>query len=92
MDQIREQVKRARHRLSLELFLNRLLRCWFATLILAVVAIAVPKLWAIDSLLAGGLPAAWASKCAIAGLVVATLGAAESIAIPSDPAVQRSPQ
>jgi len=69
MDQIREQVKRARRRLSLELFLNRLLRCWFVTLILVVVAIAVPKLWAIDSLLTGGLPAGWSPKCFIAGLV-----------------------
>ena len=63
MDQIREQVRRARRRLSLELFLNRLLRCWFVTLIVAVIAIAVPKLWAVD------LPANWPMQCLAAGLV-----------------------
>ena len=64
MDQIREQVKRAHRRLSLELFLNRLLRCWFATLVLAVVAIAVPKLWAVEQ-----LPGSWSLRCIVAGLV-----------------------
>ena len=64
MDQIREQVRRAHRRLSLELFLNRLLRCWFATLVLAVVAIAVPKLWAVEQ-----LPGNWSLRCVVAGLV-----------------------
>ena len=64
MDQIREQVRRAHRRLSLELFLNRLLRCWFATLVLAVVAIAVPKLWAVEQ-----LPGNWSLRCVVVGFV-----------------------
>ena len=75
MDQIREQVRRARRRLSLELFLNRLLRCWFFALALAVAAIAVPKLWAIDQLAGDWLPINWSLACVLAalagGLVVA---------------------
>ncbi len=77
MDQIREQVKRAQRRLSLELFLNRLLRCWFVTLILAVVAVAVPKIWSIGHLFENGLPANWSVGCIatgfISGVVVALL-------------------
>lgn len=38
----------------MELFLERLSRCWFATLALAVVAIALPKLFALEN-----LPADW---------------------------------
>jgi len=68
MDQIREQVNRARRRLSFELFLNRLIRCWFATLVLAVAAIAVPKLWAIGLFFSNGLPANWSLNCTLAGL------------------------
>jgi len=67
MDQIREQVRRARRRLSLELFLNRLLRCWLATCILAVLGLAVPKLWGIR------LPANWPLLCILAGAVTGLL-------------------
>jgi hypothetical protein len=56
MDQIRKQVSRARRRLWVELLLNRLIRCWFVTLLAAVVAIAVPKIVAIEN-----LPAAWSA-------------------------------
>ncbi len=68
MDQIREQVRRARRRLSLELFLNRLLRCWFFALVAAVVAIATPKLWAIEN-----LPDNWSLLCALGGLAMGLL-------------------
>jgi hypothetical protein len=54
MDQIRKQVARARRRLWVELFANRLIRCWFVTLLMAAVAIAVPRLVAIEN-----LPAQW---------------------------------
>jgi len=54
MDQIRKQVARARRRLWVELFVNRLIRCWFVTLLMAAVAIAVPRLVAIEN-----LPAQW---------------------------------
>jgi septal ring factor EnvC (AmiA/AmiB activator) len=50
MDQILKQVSRARRRLWAELFLNRLVRCWFVTLLVAAVAIAIPKLVAIENL------------------------------------------
>ncbi len=72
MDQILAQVKRAQRRLWLELFLNRLMRCWFVAFALAVVAIGTPKVIAIENLpeawtlnwlvvsLVGGLFAAWA--------------------------------
>ena len=68
MDQIRDQVRRARRRLSLELFVNRLLRCWFVALMLSVVAIAVPKLWAVQN-----LPANWSLLCVLAGLALGLL-------------------
>lgn len=73
MDQIREQVKRAQRRLSLELFLNRLLRCWFVTLIVAVVALAVPKIWSIGHWFEEGLPANWSMGCIVAGLVAGVI-------------------
>ncbi|MBL9165316.1 MAG: hypothetical protein JNL18_21490 [Planctomycetaceae bacterium] len=70
MDQIRKQVARARRRLWMELFLNRLVNCWFAALIVAAVAIALPKFVAIAD-----LPANWAASWLIgalaAGLTVA---------------------
>jgi len=50
MDQIRKQVSRARRRLWIELFLNRLIRCWFVALLVGVAAIAIPKLVAIENL------------------------------------------
>src|SRR5262245_20943203 len=56
MDQIRKQVDRARRRLWLELFLGRLVKCWFFALLAAVIAIAVPKLVTIEH-----LPAQWAA-------------------------------
>jgi hypothetical protein len=70
MDQILAQVKQAQRRLWLELFLNRLMRCWFAALAVAVLAIAAPKLVAIEN-----LPSGWTVLCLgvslAAGLVVA---------------------
>ena len=68
MDQILEQVKRARRRLSLELFLNRLLQCWFAAAIIAVVAVALPKLVAIEN-----LPTNWTAQCAWSALLTGML-------------------
>lgn len=50
MEQLLEQVGRARRKLWLELFVNRLLRCWFFALLAAVVAIAVPKLFVVENL------------------------------------------
>jgi hypothetical protein len=70
MDQILAQVSRARRRLWLELFLNRLLLCWLATLGSALIAIAVPKLIAIES-----LPANWSLWCAMGGILAGILAA-----------------
>jgi hypothetical protein len=70
MNQIRKQVARARRRLWLELLLNRLIRCWFVTLLAAAVAIAVPKLVAIESL-PTWWTAAWFGGALGVGLVVA---------------------
>lgn len=71
MDQILEQVSRARRRLGWELFLNRLVRCWFAALVVALVAIAAPKIVALDY-----LPAQWPLKCGLVALAAGILFAA----------------
>ncbi|HYO25105.1 MAG TPA: hypothetical protein VEQ85_09150 [Lacipirellulaceae bacterium] len=70
MDQLRKQVERARRRLSLELFLGRLVRCWFVALAAAAIAIAVPKVVLIE-----GLPAAW-EWWSLGAAIVAGLGVA----------------
>jgi hypothetical protein len=70
MDQILAQVSRARRRLWLELFLNRLFACLFVGLAAAVVAIAVPKLFAIPH-----LPANWTILCGVGSIVVGTIAA-----------------
>ena len=64
MDQILEKVTRVRRRLSLELFCNRLVRCWFIGMIVAVVAIAIPKLFLIEN-----LSDQWDLWCGIGGFV-----------------------
>jgi hypothetical protein len=50
MDQLRQQVARARRRLVLEQFLGRLTWCLVAALTLAAVAIAVPRLVTINGM------------------------------------------
>ncbi len=50
MDQLRQQVARARRRLVLEQFLARLAWCLLGALTLAAVAIAVPRVVAIENL------------------------------------------
>lgn len=63
MDQILAQVSRARRRLWLQLFLNRLTTCLFITMTLALVAMAVPKFVAVAD-----LPLRWSLWCAMAGI------------------------
>ena len=70
MDQILTQVKQAQRRLWLELLVNRLMRCWFVALAVALVAIAAPKVVAIEN-----LPEAWTLKCLGASLAVGLLTA-----------------
>jgi len=54
----------------LELLLQRLLRCWSAGLMVAVVAIGLPKLVLMES-----LPNGWAGWCLLATLTISTLAA-----------------
>ncbi len=66
MDQLRKQVARARRRLITEQFLGRLVACVLAAMIVAAIAVAVPRVIAIENLperwdlgwLAGGLAGA----------------------------------
>jgi hypothetical protein len=67
---IRKQVSRARRRLWVELLLNRLIRCWFVTLLVAAIAIAVPKLIAINNL-PEQWTAWWLGGAVVAGMLVA---------------------
>ena len=68
MEPILQQVKRARRRLSLQLLVDRLLRCWFASALVAVVAVALPKLIVIES-----LPEEWTARCAVAAFLAGLL-------------------
>jgi hypothetical protein len=77
MDEIRKQVSRAHRRMVLEQFLGIVPWTMFAALGVALLAIAVPKIWAIDALAA---PAAarwwtwsWIGGCAVAGLLAAVI-------------------
>jgi hypothetical protein len=54
MDQLRQQVARARRRLILEQFLARLVWCLLGALTIAAIAVAVPRIVVVS-----GLPANW---------------------------------
>ncbi|NOY29536.1 MAG: hypothetical protein GXP28_04960 [Planctomycetes bacterium] len=71
MEPILAQVKRARRRLGWELFLNRLVRCWFVGLLVALLAIAAPKLIAVEN-----LPTQWSLPWGLAAIVAGLLVAA----------------
>lgn len=58
MDEIRSQVVKAQGRLNTELYLKRLIICWFFAFCAAVVAVAVPKVVAVE-----GLPANFVTWC-----------------------------
>ena len=71
MDQLRKQVARARRRLIIEQFLGRLVWCLLGALVLAAIAVAVPRVVAIE-----GLPERWDLGWLIGGLaggVLATI-------------------
>lgn len=70
MDQILAQVTRARRRLWIELFLNRLMTCLFVCFGVALIAMAVPKFVAIAE-----LPSNWTQLCAILGGAAGVLSA-----------------
>ncbi len=71
MDQLREQVARARRRLVLEQFLGRLVWCLLAALTVAAIAIAAPRVFVIHD-----LPANWDVAWLLGGLGVGFLVAA----------------
>ncbi len=68
MDQIFRDVVRAQRKLQLELFLQRLVRCWSIGLLVAVVAVGLPKLVFIED-----LPAGWVGWCLSGTLLLGTL-------------------
>ncbi len=68
MDQLRKQIARARRRLIIEQFLVRLIWCLLGTLTLAVLAVAAPRIFVIQS-----LPASWDMGSLVTGLVAAFL-------------------
>jgi len=70
MDQIRQQVALARRRLWTELFLQRLVKCWFVALLAATAAVAIPRLVAVGDL-PGGWDAWWLGGAVAAGLATA---------------------
>ncbi|MEX2168589.1 MAG: hypothetical protein WD851_04725 [Pirellulales bacterium] len=70
MDKLLSQVRRARQRLVLEQFLSRLVGCLFGTLLVAAVAIAVPKVIVLENLPAWWANA-WLGSAAAAGVIAA---------------------
>src|SRR3990170_4129230 len=87
MDELRKQVALARRRLVLEQFLGRLVRCLFVTLIVALIAVAVPKLFVIP-----GLPSYWATAWLVGALAIGFAAASAWTAIskrtPIDAAIE----
>ncbi|MCI0380990.1 MAG: hypothetical protein L0215_25680 [Gemmataceae bacterium] len=70
MDQLRQQVARARRRLVLEQFLGRLVWCLLGALTLATIAIAAPRLTAIE-ILPDNWDMAWLVGALGGGLLIA---------------------
>jgi len=59
MEEITKQVSKARRRLNLQLFLSICSRSLFCALIVALIAIAIPKIWAFDFLADGEAANVW---------------------------------
>lgn len=70
MDQLHQQVARARRRLITEQFLGRLVSCVLAALVVAAIAVAVPRVIAIAE-----LPEHWDAGWIIGSLAFALAGA-----------------
>ena len=70
MNQLQQQVARARRRLVLEQFLSRLSWCLLAALTLAAIAVAVPRIVLIEN-----LPVQWDTAWVWCGLGAALLSA-----------------
>lgn len=72
MNELREQVARARRRLVLEQFLARCVGCLFVALVVAAVAIAVPRIFSLSGL-SERWDAIWFSGAAIVGFLAAAI-------------------
>lgn len=70
MDPLREQVARARQRLVIEQFLGRLVWCLFVALVVATIAIAVPRVYAFEN-----LPTSWDVLWLVVGVAAGCLAA-----------------
>jgi methyl-accepting chemotaxis protein len=71
MNELHQQVARARRRLVLEQYLGRCVWCLFAALVVAAIAVAVPRVFAISN-----LPERWDSAWLIGALVTGLVAAA----------------
>src|SRR6478735_1168133 len=87
MDQLRKQVARARRRLIIEQFLGRLIWCLLGGLSLAAIAIAVPRVTAIESLPANW-DFGWLVGAVAAAVVVASVWTFLSNRSPIDAAIE----
>ncbi len=87
MDQLRQQVARARRRLILEQFLSRTVWCLLGVLTLATIAIAVPRLITINN-----LPANWDMTWLLgslgAGILIAAIWTFITSRSPLDAAIE----
>ena len=70
MDQLHQQVARARRRLVLEQFLGRLVWCLLAAFTVAAIAVAVPRVLVVDN-----LPVNWDNAWLLGALVTGVLSA-----------------
>ena len=70
METLRKQIHRAQRRLFLQRFLGYLVWCWFFTLLLASLAIAVAKVWYVP-VRADAWLAAWLGGGLALGALVA---------------------
>ncbi len=78
MDEVIERVDQARHRLAMQRWVHRAVRCVFWAMLVALVAVAVPKLFAFPSLPEGWnwqtWNMAWLGGGVAVGLLAATVG------------------
>lgn len=92
MDELTRQVSRARRRMTLQQFLRLAPWCLFATLLIAAIGVAIPKIWALPqtSTDAGWRVWlwCWSGGGIAAGLLLATIGAWWSRRGPMEAAIE----
>ncbi len=87
MDELRKQVLRAHRRLSLQRFLSVLSWSLFATLMLAAIAIAIPKVWALP-VDVGRWTVGWFIGAVVAGALIAIVYAFVARRSPLEAAIE----